>query len=149
MGKVIVMVGVSGTGKSTHASKLTQENWGNVRVLSTDNYYMRDGQYVYDPSKISEAHAWCFREFLGALSDQVGLVIIDNTSLTQREISPYALGAAAFGYELEIVILRSRNPRIGSRNTHGVPVAEQQNQLKRLENLQLVPWWPHSEIWVD
>lgn len=149
MGNVIVLSAVSGTGKSTYAQQLAQKHWGSVRIVSTDDFYMRTGQYVYDASKISEAHAWCFRKFLEALNDQVGLIIVDNTNLSQREIAPYMLGASALGYEAEIVTLRSRNPEIGLRNLHGVPLAEQKNQLKRMENLQLVPWWPNSEVWVD
>ena len=150
MRKVIVLSAVSGTGKSTYAKSLAGlHREGSVCIVSTDTYFLVDGEYRYDPTKISEAHAQCFKEFLGALWLGHALVIVDNTNLSQREISPYMLGAAALGYEAEIHTLRSRDPRIGLRNLHGVPLGEQKDQRKRLDNLQLVPWWPHREIWVD
>lgn len=36
---------------------ILQENPGGV-VLSTDDYFRRDGFYHYDPSELAEAHEW-------------------------------------------------------------------------------------------
>jgi adenylate kinase len=52
---VVVMSGVSGSGKSTYAEKLLEQSQG-VKV-STDHFFMVGNEYKFDPSKLGEAHA--------------------------------------------------------------------------------------------
>jgi adenylate kinase family enzyme len=47
------MRGIPGSGKSTTAKKLAGETG---KIHSTDNYFMVDGEYKFDPSKIREYH---------------------------------------------------------------------------------------------
>lgn len=155
MQKVIVLSGVSGIGKSTYAEQLVRlQKWA-YQIVSADDFYVKNGVYTYEADKIGEAHAWCFRQFMEAIGgggqiSRTPLVIVDNTNLTQREISPYMLAAAAFGYEAEIVTLRSKDPSIaGPRNQHGLPPSEQEAQLRRLETRHLVPWWKNTDVLVD
>ena len=34
----------------------------NGKVLSTDEFFVKDGKYTYDHSKLAEAHAWNQRQ---------------------------------------------------------------------------------------
>lgn len=115
MGKVIIFRGLPGSGKSTEA----HDSGVNV-VCSADDYFMVDGVYRYDASKIGEAHTWCMRQFLYALEDDFN-VAVDNTNMRLFELSPYRLVALAKGYEVEVVHVVCANSICAKRNKHGVP----------------------------
>jgi NEDD4-binding protein 2 len=51
--KLVLMRGMPGSGKSTLAKKLAGQ--GGV-IYSTDDFFMKNGQYVYDPKMIGEYH---------------------------------------------------------------------------------------------
>jgi hypothetical protein len=68
--RVIVMQGISGSGKSVLARKLAEAERRPGRpggyVVSADDYFYRlgGGVYKYEFSKIGEAHDECFRNFI-------------------------------------------------------------------------------------
>lgn len=100
--KVIVMRGISGAGKSTWVKK----HYPDAVVASADDYFRKpDGAYVFDETKLQEAHIACMRTFLAALQEQKPLIVVDNSNVTAAEISPYVLPAKALGYEVEILTL--------------------------------------------
>jgi len=172
MKKVIILSGVSGSGKSTYAKKL----WNELEpgqystIVSADDYFMAsDGEcleYKFDPSKLGIAHGVCFRNFLEAIDSEKGysLVIVDNTNTTSEEIAPYVLGAQAFGWEPEIHTLRVQGAlrkdnngmviarssalmdKLVKRNKHGVTAKTIQAQANRLTMRMLPPWWKHIDI---
>ena len=160
MGKVIVLSGVSGSGKSTHATKLLSapDRLGSACVVSADQFFIRrteknpHGEYVFDAAKLSQAHADCFHRFINALQGGVDLVIVDNTNTTNEELAPYMLAAAAFEYEAEIVSLYLCMPfpvqidKCVARNTHGVSEQAIANQHYRLGKRHLLPWWKNTSI---
>ena len=71
MRRLFILRGVQGSGKSTIADDLVI-CYPHSRVVSTDNFWMTtDGEYVFDPRKLKEAHAWCFRDFQDAVAADV------------------------------------------------------------------------------
>lgn len=143
MKKAIILSGVSGSGKSTYASKLVKDEG---YYFSADTYFMRGGVYHFDASKLTLAHAACFRDFLdGAQQGKPDLLVVDNTNTTVAEIAPYILGAQAFGYEPEIVTIMCNTARdvesAAARNTHKVPLPAVLAQHRRLKERVLPPWW--------
>lgn len=157
MKKVIVLSGCSGSGKSTYAKKLANDSAtnGNVLVCSADDFFMKDGRYSFDPSKLSEAHGECFRRFLSAI-DRTGrdgpggydMVVVDNTNTTSEEIAPYMLGAQAFGWEAEVQTIgwSSLWTECARRNVHGVSIETIDRQLNKIAARKLLPWWKHTWI---
>jgi len=158
MGKVIIMAGCSGSGKSTFA----RENYPGANVVSADDYFVGENkEYSFDPSKLPLAHAQCLRayvdlvQYVNARDDgplaRVDEIVVDNTSTTVAEVAPYAALALAYGHELEVVILRV-NPAVAhARNTHDVPLAGVKAQAARLADLRgsLPPWWPVRVVGVE
>jgi len=155
MGKVVILSGVSGSGKSTRARKL----WNDLepgtycKVVSADDFFMVDGEYRFDPKKLSDAHGKCFRDFLAALQDDYALVVVDNTNTTSEEIAPYILGAQAFGWEAEILTaLPGRMNWVDyylmceKRNAHGVGFETIKAQHLRIVNRRLPPWWKNTDM---
>ena len=152
--RVIVLSGISGSGKSTWAKGIILPH-GSTVVVSADDYFDGPDGYLFNPAKLGDAHAHCFGMFIAALEAKVDLVIVDNTNTTSEEIAPYMLGASAYGYEAEIITM-SVALKIGkvyldefaSRNIHGVSSNVVWNQLVRLQARKLLPWWKHTTVTV-
>lgn len=158
MRQVKILSGVSGSGKSTTARKLRNalEPGTYCKVVSADDYFMVDGEYKFDPSKLSDAHGACFRDFIHTVSKgtpEYDLVIVDNTNTTAVEISPYILGAQAYGWEVEVLTVMCETDddvlACAARNTHNVPVGGIWGQHRRLCRRELMPWWKNTNVRVE
>lgn len=135
--------GISGSGKSTVAKR----NRG-AKVFSTDDFWMKNGIYNFDPVRLPEAHQWCLRNFMVACQVGHPLIVADNTNVTLDELAPYVAVAQACGYDVEVITLRCPPEDAQSRNVHGVPL---KTCIKRAEMLDqhsaLFPrWWKHTII---
>lgn len=142
--KVTILRGIPGAGKSTYIAKNLNDNL----IMSADLYFMKEGRYVFDRSKLGEAHASCLRAFLVWIQAGVDGIVVDNTNITGLEIAPYAALALAYGYELEIVTLKVDFLTAHSRNVHGVPLASVRRMAERLEieGKHFPPYWPHRVV---
>ena len=147
--RVIILSGVSGSGKSTYAIQLWNglEPGTYCKVVSADDFFITaDGRYAFDASKLSEAHGACFRAFLTAIQDPFySLVIVDNTNTTGEEIAPYVLGAQAFGRKVEIHTVAAALADCETRNLHGVGARTIEAQAARIAARKLAPWWKHVD----
>lgn len=99
--KLILMRGVSGSGKSTLAKDIASKHEGSV-IFSTDDYFMIEGRYEFDPRMIGRNHALNQDRARNAMSSGVPCVIIDNTNTQAWEMKPYVEAALEFGYSIEI-----------------------------------------------
>lgn len=149
-GRVIILSGCSGSGKSTYAAKLAAGYAGHgavAEIVCADDYFVVDGEYKFDAAGLGDAHAVCFRKFINALGDmRIGLVVVANTNQSAQDIAPYVLGAAAFGYDAEIVTIRCDPGVAAARNVHGVPEDKVRQQAKRIETRQLPGYWKQSVV---
>lgn len=76
--ELVLMRGLPGSGKSTKAKKIA----GEIGVVySTDDFFMVDGKYLYDPKLIGENHEKNFQRTLKALKEGKPLIVIDNTNI--------------------------------------------------------------------
>lgn len=97
---VIILRGISGSGKSTWAKK----EYPTATIASADHYFLQaDGSYLFDGAKLQDAHTACFRTFIDALIRKDAVVIVDNTNVELWEITPYSLAAQAFGYTVQLI----------------------------------------------
>jgi predicted kinase len=95
---LIIMRGISGSGKSTLAKKLV----GNGVVLSTDDYFMNNGIYEFDPKKLGVFHKKNQEKTKEYMEKQISPIIIDNTNSKEWEMKPYVELADNYGYEVKI-----------------------------------------------
>lgn len=117
---LIIMRGLPGSGKS-HAAK----NFGGF-VLSTDNYFMVDGVYQFNPTKIGQAHAETQLLTKACMEWLTPLLVIDNTNIRLWEMKPYLLLAKEYNYKVSFAYPETpwaNDPEeCAKRNTHGVPL---------------------------
>ena len=78
-GKLVIMRGVPGSGKSYKAKNLAQD--GNGVVYSTDDFFEVNGKYVFDGSKIGEYHKQNQLRTAQAMKQDLPLIIVDNTNI--------------------------------------------------------------------
>lgn len=150
--KVIILSGVSGSGKTFYARKLLADvpllprfgsgSQRNGIVLSASDYMGRD--FIVDPKVLGKAHGQCLSEFVEHINCGTGLIIIDNTNTTVAEIAPYYALAEAFGYEAEIITIDYNWERAWERNVHQVPKMLVGQQAQRIAARKLPGRWKHK-----
>lgn len=89
---VVMLRGVSGSGKSTFADRLCRyaaQNDLSARICGADDYMDGPNGYQWSPSRLQSAHAYCQDRCARSLRDHVDVICIDNTNITQREMFPY------------------------------------------------------------
>ena len=122
--RTLTMVrGISGSGKTTLARQLSLG--GNRKLLAADDFFVDgNGVYQFNPSSLTDAHAWCQAE--AALAMRRGQhVIVHNTFTQRREMQPYLELADKHGYRVIVVSLFDggcTDEQLAVRNEHGVPV---------------------------
>lgn len=80
------MRGYPGSGKSTKAKELAERF--DAVICSADDYFMKDGNYKFNVSKLKDAHQQCQDKALNAINSGKN-VIVDNTNLTIYNVVPY------------------------------------------------------------
>jgi predicted kinase len=123
--KVLMMIGLPGSGKTTAVQKLVEGQ--EAVVCSTDDLFMVNGKYQFDFRKLTEYHAVNFQKFAMAVASRVPLVVVDNTNILEAHRAPYVHLAKALGYEVDYQVVGEFTDEAcnlyAQRNTHGVPLA--------------------------
>ena len=136
MGKLIILRGPSGSGKSSIANHLRVDRFGDISTswFEADHFFGMGEDYNFDASKLGQAHGWCKAQVRARMDGECDQIIVSNTSMTNWEMKPYLELAEEYGYELEI--LRTPGPWeadiLFQRNVHGVPLGTLQKQIRGL-----------------
>jgi len=131
--ELIIMRGVSGSGKSTKAKSLV----GQGIIHSTDDVIEANGDYREffanmvankDFSPLSRAHSSNLKNAVASMKSGVSPVIIDNTNLGQNEPKSYVVAALEMGYAdnnikfVDVGTAGLEASELAKRNSHGVPL---------------------------
>jgi len=133
--KIIILRGVSGSGKSHLAKILTNDS---SIICSADNYFKgKDGNYNFDDSKLTDAHTYCYNMVNKYITEGVNTIIIDNTNSTLNEYKKYLELAEKFGYSPVILEIyckdKEQSKLFASRSSHFVPINIVMKMLSRWE----------------
>ncbi|XP_067147210.1 NEDD4-binding protein 2-like 1 [Apteryx mantelli] len=137
-GKTLVLLrGLPGSGKSTLARQLKRD-YPNAVVLSTDDFFNRNGVYVFQHDFLEEAHKWNQARADKVMKNGKSPVIIDNTNIHAWEMKPYVMMALENNYE---VIFREPDTpwkfsvqELARRNIHAVPRQKIQRMKEQYEH---------------
>ena len=130
--KVIILRGISGSGKSTYIEK----NHPTAFTCSADHYfYNKKGEYNFDPKLLGHAHKSCKKNFFSAIEQGESPIIVDNTNTQFWEMKTYIEAAENAGYEIEFVRMETKVDIAAARNAHGVPVEVVKRMHDRMEEL--------------
>lgn len=134
-GDLILVRGVPGSGKTTFAEIVLSHPSGNIgEVISADNYFIDSkGEYVFDPSKLKEAHNSCQQKCAERMKLESFKIVIANTFTQEWEMEPYFSMAERYGYRVHTIIVENRH---GSENVHGVP-DQKLNEMKNRFEIKL------------
>ncbi len=131
MKNLYLLRGIPGAGKSTLAKQLGDSHF------ETDTFFMVDGEYKFDPTKLRKAHEWCQSQIeLAMINNHVtaGLdnsdIVVSNTFTQAWEMDAYYELANQYGYRVFSIIVENRH---GGVNQHNVPEDKLQMMKERFE----------------
>lgn len=124
MKDLYLLRGIPGSGKSSLAKSI-----GGVHY-EADMYFMIDGKYQFDVSKLKLAHNWCAIQVQKSMVDEEPKIIVSNTFTQEWEMQTYYELAKMHGYRVFSLIVENRH---GGVNEHGVPEDKLQMMKDRFE----------------
>jgi predicted kinase len=132
MKELFLLRGLPGSGKSTLAKSLDGIH------VEADQFFMVEGEYRFDASKLKEAHNNCLTRvksymYINSSKDNSERIIVSNTFTQEWEMKPYFDMATEYGYRVYSIIVENRH---GGVNEHGVP-SDKLEQMKNRFNIKL------------
>ena len=131
-GELILLRGLPGSGKSTLAKIILQvRSTDEPEVLSADDFFENsDGEYVFDSTKLKEAHNYCQFRCSERMRQQKARIVVANTFTQEWEMEEYFKKAERYNYRVHTVIVENRH---GNQNVHGVPEDKLQQMKERFQ----------------
>ena len=129
MKTLYIVRGVPGSGKSTFAKSV-----GGVHI-EADQFFMMNGKYNFDITKIKLAHKYCQNQteaWMKTDGTQVNndKIVVSNTFTQEWEMEPYFKLAEKYGYRTFSLIVENRH---GGVNEHDVPEDKLEQMKTRFE----------------
>ena len=129
MKELFLLRGLPGSGKSTLAKSLDGIH------IEADQFFMIDGEYRFDVSKLKEAHNNCLSRvksymYIYSSKENSERIVVSNTFTQEWEMKPYFELAEKNGYRVYSLIVENRH---GGVNVHGVPDDKVQQMRDRFE----------------
>ena len=128
MKELFLLRGLPGSGKSTLAKTL------NGKHFEADMYFIRDGKYKFNVSKLKEAHEWCRSSIGGLMINGEPRLIVSNTFTQTWEMEPYYKLAEKHGYRVYSLVVENRHE---GESVHDVP-KETIEKMARRFNIKIL-----------
>lgn len=126
MKTLILLRGLPGSGKSTLAKMICSQH------VEADMFFIQDGEYKFDASKLRQAHEWCQGKAEAWMRNGYN-VVVSNTFTQEWEMEAYYKLAEKYGYRVHSLIVENRHNGV---NEHNVP-ADKLEQMKNKFKVKL------------
>ena len=123
MKELFLLRGLPGAGKSTLAKMICSQH------VEADMFFIQDGEYKFDASKLKQAHAWCQDKTEVWMRNGYN-VVVSNTFTQEWEMEAYYKLAEKYGYQVHSLVIENRH---GGINEHGVPADKLEQMKNRFE----------------
>ena len=110
--------------KSTLAKKLV----GDDNYFEADMYFLQDGIYEFDITKIKDAHDWCYNKIEEKMKNSIREIAVSNTFTRNWEFQKYQSLARKYNYTIFEIICHNE-----FENEHNVPENIVKNMKDRFE----------------
>ena len=133
MKELFLLRGLPGSGKSTLAKSLVGHDF---LICEADQYFMQDGEYKFDATKLKDAHEYCRSRVEIYMKDSLlneqfyRQIAVSNTFTQKWEMDAYYQLAEKYGYRVYSLIVENRH---GGVNEHGVPADKLEQMKNRFE----------------
>ena len=124
MKELFLLRGLPGSGKSTLAKSLGGEHF------EADMFFMKDGEYHFDASKLRDAHKWCKDSVEECMNLSYNRIVVSNTFTQEWEMESYYKLAEKYGYRVYSLIVENRH---GGESVHDVPAQAMDIMENRFE----------------
>lgn len=121
VGDLILLRGIPGSGKTTLGEVIlyTPGAKNTNNVLSADDFFLdENGNYIFDPSKLKEAHNQCQQKCAERMKMELSKIVVANTFTQEWEMKPYFDMAERYKYRVHCVVVENRHD---GKNIHDVP----------------------------
>ena len=126
---LIILRGIPGSGKSTLADWLEYNLIQETLTVAADDFMVDDaGNYSFDVAKLKECHTKCKEKVEAGMKEDYEVIIVHNTSTTEKELSDYLDMAVKHDYSIVSLIVENRH---GNHNVHNVPDEKLEQMKKR------------------
>ena len=133
MKKLYIVRGLPGSGKSTFAEALVGSDF---LVCEADKYFIVDGEYKFDATKLREAHEWCRNRVETYMKDSLvndqfyREIAVSNTFTQEWEMEAYYKLAEKYGYMVFSVIVENRHGGVNQHGVSDVKLAQMKNRFE-------------------
>jgi len=118
-----IVYGLSGSGKSTMARKLSKER--KAPLLELDTYFEIDGEYYFDAHSLDDAKKWLTFRVEQLVTSRVDEIIVCDVFCDEAHLKEIMSLGERFGYNISLVTPTTswaRNPsECFKKNEHHVP----------------------------
>ena len=134
--KLIIIRGLSGSGKRTLADIIVSGNDFRTSISSNEFFIDEDGHYSFNAEKIRESHEWCKEQVREEMERGTEIIVVHNTFTKKWEVDPYRDMSDEFDYQFDVISLYDgglSDKDLSRRCIYNVPSRVIQNQRKKWE----------------
>jgi len=135
--EVIIIRGVPGSGKNCLIYDLEYDNDSNFSIISSDDFFEKNGIYKFDRALINKSNSYSFQKFHACLKLKIPKIYIKNINNNKWMYSNYISLACTYNYKVKIIEILCYDENhlyyFNKRSTHSPPMSYSKNVYNNWE----------------